>query len=84
MTMLDGNAIAGLLQEVFAEDMTTAIGTCGGCGAAEPLGAIYIYRGAGVVVRCPHCEQVLATFVQSERRTWVSMTGMRRLEVALE
>jgi hypothetical protein len=27
--MLDGNAIAGLLQEVFAVEMTTAIGTCG-------------------------------------------------------
>jgi Family of unknown function (DUF6510) len=31
--MLDGNAIAGLLQEVFAVQMTTAIGTCAGCGA---------------------------------------------------
>jgi len=36
--MLDGNAIAGLLQEVFAVEMTTAIGTCGGCGAARPVG----------------------------------------------
>ena len=36
--MLDGNAIAGLLQEVFAVEMTTAIGTCGGCGAAAPVG----------------------------------------------
>ena len=27
--MLDGNAVAGLLQEVFAVEMTTAIGTCG-------------------------------------------------------
>jgi hypothetical protein len=26
--MLDGNAVAGLLQEVFAVEMTTAIGTC--------------------------------------------------------
>jgi hypothetical protein len=28
--MLDGNAIAGLLQEVFAVEMTTAIGTRAG------------------------------------------------------
>ena len=33
--MLDGNAVAGMLQEVFAVEMTTAIGTCGSCGAAE-------------------------------------------------
>src|SRR5215472_872789 len=43
--MLDGNAIAGLLQEVFAVEMTTAIGTCGGCGAAGPVGAAHVYRG---------------------------------------
>jgi hypothetical protein len=34
--MLDGNAIAGLLQEVFAVEITTAIGTCGGSDAAGP------------------------------------------------
>ena len=37
--MLDGNAVAGLLQEVFAVEMTTAVGTCGGCGASEAVGA---------------------------------------------
>ena len=31
--MLDGNAVAGMLQEVFAVEMTTATGTCGNCGA---------------------------------------------------
>ena len=33
--MLDGNAVAGLLREVFAVEMTTAIGTCNRCGASE-------------------------------------------------
>ena len=33
--MLDGNAVAGLLQEVFAAEMTTATGTCAGCGASS-------------------------------------------------
>ena len=28
--MLDGNAVAGLLQEVFAVEMTTAMGSCNG------------------------------------------------------
>ena len=36
--MLDGNAVAGLLQEVFAVEMTTAIGRVPGCGATEPVG----------------------------------------------
>ena len=31
--MLDGNAIAGVLGELFAVEMTTAVGTCGSCEA---------------------------------------------------
>ena len=38
--MLDGNAVAGLLQEVFAVEMTTAIGTCDSCGATDAVGAL--------------------------------------------
>ena len=54
--ILDGNAIAGLLQEVFAAEMTTAIGTCRNCGASEPVGAIHVFRGAGFVLRSPHSQ----------------------------
>jgi hypothetical protein len=79
--MLDGNAIAGLLRELFAIEMTTAIGTCAGCGAAERLGAVHVYRGAGFVLRCPHCDQVLGTIVRSETRAWIDLRGTRVLEV---
>ena len=65
--MLDGNAVAGLLQEVFAAEMTTAVGTCATCGANEPIGAVHVFRGAGVVLRCPHCGNALATIVKSNR-----------------
>jgi uncharacterized protein DUF6510 len=43
--MLDGTVVAGLLQEEFAVEMTTALGTCGGCGATEEVGAVHVYRG---------------------------------------
>ena len=33
--MLDGNAVAGMLGEVFAVEMTTATGICGNCGAVR-------------------------------------------------
>ena len=62
--MLDGNAVAGLLQELFAADMTSAIGSCATCGATEPVGAIHVYRGAGIVLRCPHCDNTLAAIVR--------------------
>ena len=55
--MLDGNAVAGLLQEVFAVEMTTAIGTCNACGATNEVGALHVFRGAGIVMRCPHCDK---------------------------
>ena len=34
MDALDGNAIAGLLLEVFGAEMTTATGFCARCGGA--------------------------------------------------
>ena len=80
--MLDGNAVAGLLREVFAVEMTTAIGTCGGCGAAGPVGAAHLYRGAGIVLRCPHCGNVLAKIVTNGSRVWIDFQGIRTLEVS--
>jgi hypothetical protein len=80
--MLDGNAVAGLLQEVFAVEMTTALETCDGCGATEPVGAVHVYRGAGVVLRCPHCGNVLAKIVRRRSHTCISLLGTRALEVS--
>jgi Zn finger protein HypA/HybF involved in hydrogenase expression len=79
--MLDGNAVAGLLQEVFAVEMTTAVGTCNGCGASEPVGAIHVYRGAGVVLRCPHCHNALVKIVKDDTRVWIDLRGTRTLEL---
>ena len=81
--MLDGNAIAGLLREVFAVEMTTATGTCAGCGTAGAVGAVHVYRGAGIVLRCPHCNNVLAKIVKNDSEVWIDFRGTRTLEVAL-
>jgi Zn finger protein HypA/HybF involved in hydrogenase expression len=80
--MLDGNAIAGLLQEVFAVEMTTATATCAACDATEPVGAIHVFRGAGIVMRCPHCEAALVTIVRDDTRIWIGLAGARRLQVS--
>jgi len=81
--MLDGNAVAGMLQEVFAAEVTTAIETCATCGASEPLGAVHVFRGAGDVLRCPHCDDTLVTIVRNGSRMWIGFEGMRTLEVAV-
>ncbi len=81
--MVDGNAIAGLLQEVFAVEMTTAIGTCDECGAAEPVGAVHVFRGAGVVMRCPHCGNALVTILKDDTRVQIGFVGVRTLQVTV-
>ena len=81
--MVDGNAVAGLLQEVFAVEMTTAIGTCGNCGAKGAVGATHVFRGAGVVLRCPHCDNALVTIVEGGTRMWIGFAGIRTLQVTV-
>ena len=79
---LDGNAAAGLLSEVFAGEVTTAVGTCESCGATEAVGAIHVYVAAGTVLRCPHCEAVVMKVVTDGQRIWVDVRGLRTLELA--
>ncbi len=80
---LDGNAAAGTLGELFAFDLTSAVGVCGGCGASRPMAAARMYGPApGLVLRCPGCDHVLLRVVATEQRTWLDMSGLRVVEVA--
>jgi len=78
---LDGNAIGGLLREIFAIEMTSAVGTCAHCGAVNEMGRVQVYVHApGTVVRCPSCEAVLMRVVRGRGRYWFDMTGVRTME----
>lgn len=80
---LDGNAIGGLLQEIFTLEMTTADTTCAGCGAINAVGRVHVYLDApGAVVRCPACQSVLMKIVHGRGRYWVDLSGTRCLEFA--
>ncbi len=81
--MLDGNAIAGLLGEVFAVEMTTATMMCGNCGMTGAVGAMHVFRGAGIVLRCPHCDNTVVKIVDDGTRMWMDLGGLRMLELAL-
>lgn len=64
---VDGNALAGVLREVFVHEMTSARVKCEGCGEVEPLGAEHVYLQApGIVVRCRHCDGVLLVITQRD------------------
>lgn len=80
---LDGNAIGGLLGEIFALEMTAAVSTCAHCGAVNEVGRVQVYvRAPGTVVRCPDCEQVLMKIVRAGGRYWIDMMGVRSLELS--
>ena len=73
---LDGNAIGGLLGEVFVGELTVARSTCGSCGAVREIGALVVYGQApGAVMRCPSCEAVLLRVVRGEDRIWLEPPG---------
>ena len=75
--VLDGNAIGGLLIEVFGTEMTAVVGTCGSCGTADQVAEFAVYRpGLGTVVRCRHCDNVLMVFVQAHGVTCVDLQGL--------
>lgn len=80
---LDGNAIGGLLREIFTVEMTAAEATCAGCGAVNPVGRVQVYIHApGTVVRCPACDSVLMRIVHGRGKYWVDMSGTRCIEFA--
>ena len=81
--MLDGNAIGGLLSEIFVPEMTSAQAVCASCGAMNPIGRTHVFVHApGAVVRCPGCESVLLRVVHGSGRYWLDLTGARSVMLA--
>ena len=82
MTRLDGNAIGGLLGELFGAEMTIAVSTCDGCGQVDVVAELAVYtRAPGVVVRCPGCDGVLMRIVRTRDRYLLDLRGTRSLEL---
>lgn len=80
MDEVDGNAIGGLLQEVFGREMTTTVTVCGTCGTSRPVAELAVYAHApGTVVRCRACDSVLMVFVTMHERTCVDLMGLAAL-----
>ena len=83
-THLDGNAAGGVLAQVFAVDVTAAVGRCNGCGRTAVMAEARVYVDApGTVVRCAGCEAVLLRVVQSADRTWLDLRGLAVLQLAI-
>ena len=80
MQPVDGNAIGGLLAEVFGTEMTAAVGSCGWCGTAGPVAEMVVFRSAmGTVARCRVCGGVLMVVVRSFGVYCVDLMGLASL-----
>jgi hypothetical protein len=78
--VLDGNAIGGLLHEVFGTDMTDAGTICATCGATGPVAGTIVYlRGPGTVVRCRNCSAMLMVISQIRGMSCVDLGGLAAL-----
>ena len=76
--VLDGNAVAGTLSEIYGDEMTTVLAECASCGNVDHIGELLAYVHApGIVLRCTSCTTVVLRIVQTPRRTYVDVRGKR-------
>jgi Family of unknown function (DUF6510) len=71
----DGNAIAGVLEEIFAVEVTATMRTCQSCRGEWAIGSHRLYRGAGLVLRCPNCGDLAAAIAELPDDYKISMFG---------
>ncbi len=80
MEAVDGNAIGGLLLDVFGAEMTAAKGTCATCGNVGPMAELTVYLpGPGSVARCRVCGAIVMVFVRRRTMTCVDLGGLADL-----
>ena len=78
--ILDGNAAASCLHEIFAADITLAQIQCEVCSSIRHVGSLRLYAAPmGAVLRCTHCDSVLIRAVNTPHGRWLEMSGTRCL-----
>jgi hypothetical protein len=77
---LDGNAVGGLLGEIFARETTAAEGACDNCGTVAHVGEAMAYvTEIGTVVRCANCDNALIRVAQNPRGYFLDLRGISYL-----
>jgi hypothetical protein len=74
--MLDANAMAGTLQEIFGAEMTAMPTECATCGNVAEIGTLLAFTQApGAVLRCSICEQIVMRIVRTPAATYLDARG---------
>ena len=81
--MLDANATAGLLYEIFGVEMTASPTECVNCGNEGEIGELLAFtQGPGIVLRCSACESVVLRIVQTPGAIYLDARGAVYLRLA--
>jgi hypothetical protein len=81
--MVDGNAVAGQLAQIFGRDMTITVARCAGCAHDAEMGALMAFiRGPGIVLRCPACQAAIARIVETPTAIYLEARGAAFLRMA--
>jgi hypothetical protein len=74
--MLDGNALAGLLHELFFVEMTIAPVECASCGRHGEMGSLWAFvETPGYVLRCPDCQNIIMRIAVTPQQVYVDARG---------
>lgn len=81
--MLDANATAGLLYEIFGVEMTASPTECANCGNEGEVGELLAFtHGPGIILRCSTCENVVLRIVQTPNEIILDARGAVYLRLA--
>ncbi len=74
--MLDGNALAGLLHELFYAEMTVAPVECATCGRHGEMGSLWAFvENPGYILRCPGCQNIIMRITVTPEQVFIDARG---------
>jgi hypothetical protein len=80
--MLDANATAGILSEIFGTEMTASPTECAHCGREGEIGTLLAFTQVpGIVLRCSSCENVVIRIVQTPEAIYLDARGAVYLRI---
>jgi len=80
--MLDGNAMAGLLYELFDVEMTIASIECASCGRHGEVGSLWAFlESPGYVLRCPSCQNIILRLTVTPDQVYLDARGAAYMRI---
>lgn len=80
--VLDANAVAGEMAEIFGFEMTALTHRCAHCGNLGAIGTLRAWtRGPGTVLRCSTCSEVVVRWTRTPSGIRLDLRGAAVLEI---